>query len=306
MIEFAPPPSICVLLATYNGEPWLAEQLQSIIDQKGVRPMIVASDDGSTDTTLAILQEWAQHCALTVMPASPVRFRSAHRNFLCLIRDAPLGDACYVALADQDDIWLPDKLARAVQCLGSVPADAYSSDVTAFWPDGRRSIVHKSHPQRSHDYLFGSPGPGCTFVMPRPVFERLRAWVTAGYAQMQDIWVHDWLMYAYIRGHSMRWHIDDQPNMLYRQHDRNEVGANRGMKAALARWHQVRTGTYRRDILAIADVIGDRSKVVTALRRLSPIDRLWLVAHVRSLRRRLSEAFILAALILFMPRETRS
>lgn len=305
MIENIRSPSVCVLLATYNGSPWIGEQLQSIVDQQAVRPTIVASDDRSTDATLAVLNEWAKHCALSVLPASPVRFRNAHRNFLRLIRDAPLGDADYVALADQDDIWLPNKLARAINRLRTVPADAYSSDVTAFWPNGLKSIVRKSYPQRRYDYLFGSPGPGCTFVMPREAFERLRAWVTAGYAQMQNIWVHDWMIYAYVRGHGLRWHIDDQPNMLYRQHGSNEIGANQGLKAAIARWRHVRSGAYRRDVLAIADVIGDSSKVIAAVRRLSPIDRLWLMGRISSLRRRPSEALILAVLILFMPGEAQ-
>ena len=299
-------PSTCILLATYNGGKWLDEQLRSILEQSGVKVFVIVSDDRSTDSTTTIVRSWSEHAPLILMPGATERFGSAHRNFLRLIREAPLGDAEYVALADQDDIWLPDKLARAVHCLRALPADAYSSDVTAFWSDGRRRLIRKSQPQRSHDYLFGSPGPGCTFVMPRAVFDRMRGWVAAEFDHMQGIWVHDWLIYAYVRAQGLRWHIDDQPNMLYRQHGRNEIGANRGLKAAMARWRHVRTGAYRRDILAIADVIGDHSKVIAAVRRLSPIDRLWLVAQVRSMRRRLSESLILAALILFMPREART
>lgn len=296
-------PTITVLLATFNGQRWLDEQLQSIFGQRAVSVSVVVSDDASTDGTLECLADWSIRERILLLPGQSTRFGSAHRNFLRLIRDAPLGDAEYVALADQDDVWLPGKLARAVHCLRTLPADAYSSDVTAFWPDGRRRLISKSQSQRNHDYLFGSPGPGCTFVMPRAAFDTMRSWVTAEYSRMQNIWVHDWLIYAYIRGRGMRWHIDDQPNMLYRQHGHNEIGANQGWHAALARLRHVRSGAYRRDILAIADVVGIQSKPVDAVRRLTVKDRLWLITHARQLRRRLSEALMLLVLIVCMPRE---
>jgi len=240
-----------------------------------------------------------------LLPTAPTRFGSAHRNFLRLIREGDLGDAEFVALADQDDIWLPDKLFRAVHCLRSLAADGYSSDVTAFWPDGRTLLLRKSDPQRSHDFLFGSPGPGCTFVITRPAFDQMRVWVTNDYLRMRDIWVHDWLIYAYIRGRGLRWHIDDQPNMLYRQHAGNEIGANRGWRAAVARFRHVRSGAYRRDIIAIASVVGIQGKVIDSVKRLSLLDRLWLIANARSFRRRLPEAFLLAMLILGMPRREK-
>lgn len=298
-------PCITVLLATYNGTRWLDEQLHSIVAQANVVVSIVASDDASTDGTPLRLTEWSTRAALTVLPPSGQRFGSAHRNFLRLIRDAPLGDADYVALADQDDVWLPGKLARAVHCLRTLGAAGYSSDVTAFWPDDRRRLVRKSQPQRSHDHLFGSPGPGCTFVMPRAAFDRMREWVDAGFEQMQGIWVHDWLIYAYVRGHGLRWHIDDQPNMQYRQHGRNEIGVNAGWRAALSRWRHVRSGAYRRDILAIADVVGDTSAMVAAVRRLTLLDRLRLILSARSFRRRLGDCAILAFFVLVMPRDSR-
>lgn len=299
-------PSICVLLATHNGGRWLDPQLESIAAQTGVRPRVIASDDRSSDDTVARLQAWQDRLPLEILPACATGFGSAHRNFMRLIRDADPGDAQYVALADQDDIWLPGKLARAVQCLREQRADAYSGNVTAFWPDGRQRLLRKSHAQRAHDYLFGSPGPGCTFVLPRPVFDALRRWVAADFDRLQDIWVHDWLIYAFVRGQGWRWSIDDEPHMLYRQHGRNEIGANRGLQAAGKRWRHVRSGAYRRDILLIADAIGERTPVVQAVRRLSVGDRLWLVARARRLRRQLSEAIILAALILLMPTGARA
>lgn len=294
---------VCILLATYNGARWLDEQLDSLFAQQHVDLRVVASDDQSRDDTLAVLERRAARAPLTILPPSANRFGSAHRNFLRLIRDADPADAEYVALSDQDDVWLPGKLSRAVQCLRELPADAYSSDVVAFWPDGRRRLIRKSTPQRRHDFLFGSPGPGCTFVLRRDLFDEMRAWVVAHYDAMQTIWVHDWLIYAFVRARGRRWHIDDQPNMLYRQHGSNEIGVNAGWRAARHRWRHVRSGAYRRDILGIADLVGDASAPVLAVRRLTLADRVWLVAHVREFRRRLLECVLLAGLLLFMPQD---
>lgn len=301
----APLPIVCVLLATYNGANWIDTQLRSIFEQTGVDVRVAVSDDQSTDATLALVGAWAERAAVTLLPPSAARFGSAHRNFLRLIRDASLGDSAFVALADQDDVWLSHKLARAVHCLRSLDAGGYSSDVTAFWPDGRRRLIRKSQPQRTDDHLFGSPGPGCTFVMPREAFDRMRAWVRENFDRMQDIWVHDWLIYGYVRGNGLRWHIDDRPNMLYRQHSNNEIGVNAGWRAALRRLRHVRSGAYRRDILDIAAVVGRPSRAVDAVRRLRLVDRLWLIARVRRFRRRLFDCFVLAFFIAVMPHEAR-
>lgn len=295
-------PHVRVLLATYNGAPWLDEQLDSIATQQGVRVSIVASDDSSSDATVEVLARWAQRVALETLLRAPERFGSAHRNFLRLIRDADLGDADYFALSDQDDIWLPDKLRRGIECLNSFAAQGYSSNVTAFWPDGSRHEIDKAQPLRRLDHMFGSPGPGCTFVMPRDVFAELKTFVTDNFERLQTIWVHDWLIYAFVRARGGRWHIDPRSNMLYRQHGRNEIGVNAGWRAALNRLRLVRSGSYRRDILAIADSVGERNAVVEAVRRLRLVDRLALLLQVRDFRRRLSECVILAFFILVMPR----
>lgn len=291
-----------ILLATYNGAQWLDEQLDSISKQQGVRVSIVVSDDSSSDSTVVVLSRWAERGPIEVLPSSLERFGSAHRNFLRLIRDTDLGEADYVALSDQDDIWLERKLLRGVECINSLNAQGYSSNVTAFWPDGSRHDTDKAQPLQALDYLFGSPGPGCTFVLPRTVFADLKAFVTCNFERLQSLWVHDWLIYAFVRSRGGRWYIDSQVNMLYRQHGNNEIGVNAGWRAALNRLRLVRSGSYRREILAIADSVGVCNAVVEALRRLHLVDRLHLLFQVRHFRRRLSECVIMAFFILVMPR----
>jgi len=296
------PPSVRVLLATFDGERWLGEQLASLAAQERVAVSVVASDDSSTDATPALLAAAARPGAFVVLPGSGVRFGNAQRNFMRLIRDAALDDVDYFALADQDDIWLPDKLARAVDMLRATRADAYGCNATAFWPDGRRKRLVKSQPQRAFDHLFESAGPGCSFVFTRAAFVELQDFVRANFEALQAIKVHDWLLYAFVRERGRRWVIDAASTLLYRQHERNEAGANTGWRAARVRLRNLVDGRFRVDTLAIGDVVGARGEVLDRLRRFSLADRLWLAAHAREFRRAFKDAVALAAMFLVMAR----
>jgi len=151
-------PHVRILLATYNGAQWLDDQLESNSKQQDVRVSIVARDDSSSDGTVAVLSSWAMRLPEEVLPHSSERFGSAHRNFLRLIRDIDPGEADNFSLSDQDNIWLPGKHLRGIECLELLDAQGYSSNVTSFWPDGKRRDIDKAQPLQSPDHLFGSPG----------------------------------------------------------------------------------------------------------------------------------------------------
>ncbi len=292
-------PRIVVLLATRNGAVWLDEQIASIRQQRDVHVTIVASDDRSDDQTRAVLQSQG----VCMLPALERRLGSANRNFLRLVCEADVADAKFVALSDQDDIWLPDKLARAVACLRCTGGDAYSSDVLAFWPDGRKTPIVKSQAQQPYDHLFESAGPGCTFVFTAAAHAVLRHWARQHRARLENVKIHDWLFYAFGRTVGWRWHIDPYIGLRYRQHRQNEIGANHGWAAFVRRVKQVSSGAFRLDALAIARAVEDRSWVSRALMRMSVSDRLRLVFHWQQLRRRRRDACFLACFLLFMPRD---
>ena len=105
-------PLVTVLLATHNGARFLDEQLDTILGQEGVDVRIVALDDASTDGTPELLAaRAAADDRITVLPAQG-RSGGAAPNFYRLIRSLDLSSAGLVAFADQDDVWLPTKLAR--------------------------------------------------------------------------------------------------------------------------------------------------------------------------------------------------
>lgn len=253
-------PRIAVLLAAYNGMQWIEEQLSSILSQEAVDLTVYISVDPSTDGT----GEWciayaAEHPSVVVLPSAGI-FGGASRNFFRLIRDVDLTDFDFVSFADQDDVWHTDKLKRATQSIQSRQVDAYSSNVTAFWPDGRTHLVNKAQPQVAWDYLFEAAGPGCTYVLTRKVVIALKTSILANWDTLQAVNLHDWYCYAFARSHGFSWFIDPTPSMIYRQHQGNQFGANSGFSSWLARYKMIRSGWWFCQVRRVAELVdcGDK------------------------------------------------
>lgn len=199
---------IAVLLAAYNGREWIEAQLASVLAQVAVNVDIFISVDPSTDGTELWCAEFAQaHANVVLLPSSGV-FGGASRNFFRLIRDVDLSAYDFVAFADQDDIWYADKLEQAVATLRSSEAEGYSSNVVAFWADGRRLRVNKAQPQVRWDHLFEAAGPGCTYVLSRKLALAFKAQLLSCWDEAQHIDLHDWFCYAFARSRGYGWVID--------------------------------------------------------------------------------------------------
>jgi rhamnosyltransferase len=235
-------PQVAVLLAVFNGMGYIEEQLQSILCQQGVDVSIFISVDLSADGSYEWCGERARSNPRIQVLEYGERFGGAARNFFRLLRDVDLTGFDYVSFADQDDIWLPEKLDRAVSSMKDTGSHGYSSNVTAFWPDGTRKLVEKSQRQRRWDYLFEAAGPGCTYVMSSVLAGEIKKTVLANWSCANQLGLHDWFSYAFARANGYSWLIDAWPSMLYRQHPENQVGVNHGWKAFLYRLKKVALG----------------------------------------------------------------
>lgn len=112
-------PKICIVLATYNGEKYLAQMLDSLMEQSRPADLVIAVDDGSRDSSVQILNRYAQKLPMqiTVLPQN-TGHRSAFTKSLSLA--APqLDEGDFIALADQDDVWLPQKLELLEKAMNS-------------------------------------------------------------------------------------------------------------------------------------------------------------------------------------------
>lgn len=298
-------PRVAVLLATYNGMRWIEEQLDSILGQAGVDVRVIALDDASSDGTREwLLERAAGDPRLTVL-APMGASGSAAANFYRLLRTASTDPDELVAFADQDDVWVPGKLARHAALLAEHGADAVSSNVTAFHADGRRALVRKDYPQREFDYLLESPGPGSTFLMTPRLITLVREVLTAQPdAATADY--HDWLVYAIARAHGYAWHIDAQSTVEYRQHDDNAMGANVGARQATSRlalirqhWHRGQAALLARVGLTVAgtETRPGLERMLDLFERRGVRARLALARHASRLRRRPRDQWIIGVLI---------
>ncbi len=224
-------PRVAVLMSTYNGAAFLEAQLASLAAQTDVETHLFVRDDGSSDGTLDILARWADRWPSVAAPASGPNLGPA-MSFLTLLQTAPDGFDAY-AFCDQDDVWLPDKLSRAVAALATVHPGAaalYCSQVTCVDEALRR--IGEPFSDRDSRYthlLFENIAYGVTIVMNPAAREAV-----AGASPGRGAIMHDWwcALVASALGQVVH---DPRPGVLYRQHRRNVIGARTGVAAELAR-----------------------------------------------------------------------
>ncbi len=276
-----------VCLAAFNGMEYIADQIESILLQRNVDLQIFISVDRSTDGTEVYLTEWAlTEPRLTLLPFGD-QFGGAGPNFYRILRDVDLTGFDYLSFADQDDIWHSEKLWRAHSLLVELDAASYSSNVTAFWPDGRTELIDKAQPQRHWDFLFEAAGPGCTYVMRRDLACAVQAMVRSQWTAVQSVVLHDWLSYAYARANGYKWVIDEQVGMQYRQHAANQVGVNAGWTAFAYRLRMVLGGWGITQAERIASLVGlDGTSFVRRWKTGGRVGFLWLAINANQCRRR--------------------
>ncbi|WDY59342.1 glycosyltransferase [Pseudomonas sp. PSKL.D1] len=291
-------PRVAVLLAAYNGMAWIEAQVASILAQTRVNVSLYISVDPSTDGTEAWCADYARiHPNIHVL-AQAGPFGGAAPNFFRLIRDVDFSAFDYVSFADQDDFWYPDKLERALAALGAGSFDGYSSNVVAFWPDGRRLLVNKAQPQVQWDHYFEAAGPGCTYVLSRVLADAFKRLVTERWQRVQDVSLHDWLCYAFARSAGFKWFIDPVPSMDYRQHPNNQFGVNAGLGSAVARVRKVIQGWWFAQVRLICELTAEKNSQDTVARILAQSGRFSLfrlIMRARECRRRGRDQLVLAA-----------
>ena len=161
---------ISVVMCTYNGERYLGEQLESILRQTYPVEEIIVQDDGSTDGTVALLENYAQHYPQIKVYGNDSGKHGINANFFSAMQRAK-GD--YIAISDQDDIWEADKLRLQAETIGdkllcsgfSVP---FSSDGFPVKVDMRQPCLHLLR----NCYL--SEMPGHTMLLRRDFLDHLK------------------------------------------------------------------------------------------------------------------------------------
>lgn len=221
------PPHVHILLCTRNGGGFIGAQLDSILTQTHRRWTLWISDDGSTDRTLACVRAF-----ILANPERDIRLldgpcKGAAQNFMSLLARPEL-DGAWVAFADQDDVWMPHKLARAVSMIWrGTGAQIYAS--RSVYVDASLKILGMS-PLFQRPFEFGNALVqnvlrGNTLVIPPVATDFLRSILP--FSMESAVPFHDWWVYQMVTGAGFDVLYDEKPGVFYRQHDNNLLGSHR-------------------------------------------------------------------------------
>lgn len=220
---------IDILLACYNGEDYIREQLDSILNQSYQNWNLIIRDDGSSDGTLRIVNEYVkQYPEKIQLMNSFSPSGSAKLNFFLLMQAAKKP---YVMFCDQDDIWLSNKIQKTLDKMIETEKDNLSipilvhSDLEVVDEQGnslagslyRYQSIDVGYFNRIERLLVQNMVTGCTMMVNQPMMKLIKS-------MPEQAIMHDWWIALHAMSFGKIVYIDE-PMVRYRQHGRNEVGA---------------------------------------------------------------------------------
>lgn len=221
---------VLILMSTYNGEKYLREQLDSIINQRNVKIEILVRDDGSTDSTIDILKEYEKKGNLKWYKGENLK---PAKSFMDLLNKAYVAD--YYAFCDQDDYWQEEKMIKAIERLQEKEnknGKLYFSALNVV--DEDLNELYKELVIPNLDFkteMIKNYATGCTMVFDKTLKDIVNKNVY-NYIEMHDSLI---CKIAYLNDSYI--YIDDNSYILYRQHGDNVLGmSNNPLKIWKKRW----------------------------------------------------------------------
>lgn len=244
LVSQQPSDLVAILLSTYNGEEFLAEQLDSLIAQTHPHWVVYASDDGSSDSTRSILEQYQAKLGTDrlVIVQDPCQGFAA--NFLSLLRHPDI-QAPYFAFCDQDDRWLPDRLTTGLSQLIACPLERpalFCSRTQLIDASGKPFGMSPlfARPPSFENALVQSIAGGNTMLFNAVARDLLKQTPTTA-----RIISHDWWAYLLVTGCGGNVIYEQRPTVAYRQHEQNLVGANSSLRERAIRVGKMFKGTFR-------------------------------------------------------------
>ncbi|WP_353536146.1 glycosyltransferase [Cognatishimia sp. WU-CL00825] len=231
-----------ILLAAYNGAAYLQDQLESYLQQNHQDWSLWVSDDGSHDATRKILKQFQQTHPDRNIQVIPGPKQGLFANFMHLLRHPAL-PAGYVALSDQDDVWLPHHLENAVQQLQGIENKAFYCATTVLTDAQLQPLrpVPPPLPATSfHNAMVQNVVAGNTIVLNPQALQLIRN----DPPPPSTLPYHDWWLYLRLTAAGADLICDPNPSLLYRQHGGNSLGNNK--TGRLRRLRTLFNGTYGR------------------------------------------------------------
>lgn len=214
-------------MATYNGEKYLKEQLESLINQVGVNLSVLILDDNSSDNTIKILDDFCKANSNITLSKNNTNL-GYKKNFRKLIEMSLNYDYDFVALCDQDDIWLGDKLINGIKLIEKSSLDLskpilYSSNLKVV--NESLGFIGYMYSKKDisrfnfYNLLLENKCTGCTAIFNKPLAEMM-AKIPYDLIKLP----HDTILerIAILYGEYL---FDENSYILYRQHSNNQIGA---------------------------------------------------------------------------------
>lgn len=263
---------LAILLATYNSARYLAELLDSLVNQTYRYFTLYVRDDGSTDSTLQILESYQPKFDNMVILHDSVTSRRAMGSFFWMLENI---DATYYMFCDHDDIWLPQKVELSLAKIREIERDnrpalvccdlvVTDSNLNTIGPSLWSYMKLRPELLTKLKYAIScNLFTGCTMIINRAA--RDISLPISPRAVMHDSWIGLRVLTA---GGDVAW--IPTPLILYRQHTDNLFGAHRVSRSRDYYLHKLRTikgviATYRQNFLMAKDALGGRVSVAQYL-----------------------------------------
>lgn len=218
---------VAVLLSSYNGERFIKEQIDSILNQKGIEAYLFVRDDGSKDSTIKIINDYkATNDKVNLIEGEN---ENVGNSFMDLLYSTP-DNFDYYAFSDQDDIWQLDKLEKAIEFIEQKNIMLYTSNQECVDANGQSLGLRYTKEEYIHlapiEILFLNKVSGCTMVMTNELYKILTVKEHRPSRELLHNRIHDvWVAMVASIYNSIGY--DERAFIKYRQHGGNVVGAYR-------------------------------------------------------------------------------
>ncbi|MBB1063148.1 glycosyltransferase family 2 protein [Limosilactobacillus fastidiosus] len=217
--------AVAILMSTFNGEKYLSSQIDSIIKQTYKNWHLYIRDDGSSDGTRDIIQQYSnKYSNITFFNKNNMENKGVVKSFMELLEKT---DADYYMFSDQDDVWLPKKVELSIN---KIQNDNVDTPLCVF--SELKVVDANLNPIRLMNnkniwfdfihFMFGNCVTGCTILINRSLKEKLQINKT----NLSNIYMHDWWIALYASAFGKLLYIK-HPTLLYRQHSSNVEGSQR-------------------------------------------------------------------------------
>lgn len=295
--------NILVILASYNGEKFIKQQVESILNQRGVNVIIKIFDDQSSDRTKNKVLEMSDERISFIDNIIPSG--SAANNFCQAVQsisDEEMKIYDFVSFADQDDIWLPDKIISAVKLMEQERTSLYCSNLI-LWDEhrDRKRVIKKSFKQKKYDYLFEGGSAGCTYVLSRAFFRIICSELSKVNYKIWSHFSHDWFFYFVARIKEKTVSIDANSYIDYRIHSNNVHGHlnTNSFSSIISKIVLVKDGWYLDHIAGFQNVLDKTSPeyIIYQLYTKSWFSRLYVLLFYNFSLMRSKRKFVIFAFL---------